>query len=150
MTLFVTVVVATVVLTAVDVAVLTDVVVAVLVTVAVVVAVLTDVVVAVLVTVAVDVTVEGGAALVVVEAPGAFGENCRETQVEMLLVIPLSAICVQPAGAGTPAGIACAPPMNAATAKSYVWPKENWAMSVDGEVTSGRASMMVHDLVALL
>ena len=107
-----TVVVAVVVLKAVDVAVLTDVVVAVLVTVAV----LTDVVVAVLVTVAVEVTVEGGDVLVV-DAPGALGENCTVYQVEMLFVIWLSDICVQPAGAGTPAGIGCAPPSNAAMAK---------------------------------
>jgi len=124
------VVVATVVLTAVVVAVLTDVVVCVLVTVDVevdvdvltAVVVVVAVVVAVLVTVAVEVTVEGGDVLVVVEAPGALGESWRVTQVEMLFVMPLSAISVQPAGAGTPAGIGCAPPSNAATAKSYVWP----------------------------
>lgn len=102
---------AVVVLKAVDVAVLTDVLVAVLVTVAV----LTDVAVEVLVTVAVEVTVEG--VPVVLVAPGAFGENCNVYQVEMLLVIWLSDICVQPAGAGTPAGIGCAPPSNAAMAK---------------------------------
>jgi len=116
------------VLTAVDVAVLTEVVVAVLVTVDVDVAVaveidvavLTEVVVAVLVTV--DVTVEGGEVLVVVEAPGALGENCKLTHVEMLLLMSWSCISVQPAGAGTPAGIGCAPPMKAATAKLYVVP----------------------------
>jgi len=122
-TLFVTVVVAVVVLSAVDVAVLTEVVVAVLVTVdvavltdvAVVVAVVVDV--AVLVTVDVDVTVVGGDVLEVVDAPGALGDSCRVTQVEMLLVMSWSCISVQPVGAGTPAGMGCAPPSNAATAK---------------------------------
>jgi len=103
------------VVTDVVVAVVTEVVVAVLVTVAVVVAVLTEVAVAVLVTV--DVTVEGGDVLVVVDALGAFGESCIVNQVEMLFVMSWSCISVHPGGAGTPAGIGCAPPSNAARAK---------------------------------
>ncbi len=36
---------------------------------------------------------------------------------EMLFVMPLSAICVHPAGCGTAAGIGCGPPSKAAIAK---------------------------------